>query len=100
MDRQDARERAALAKDFRNIDPRGTRILLVEAGPRLLPSFPQDLSDDALRQLERLGVEVRLGAPVTAVDASGVTIDTARIEARNPFAFLATSSSDGVLPLT
>ena len=74
--------RRALAKDFRNIDPRGTRILLVEAGPRLLPSFPQDLSDDALRRLERLGVEVRLGAPVTAVDASGVTIGTARIEAR------------------
>ena len=74
--------RRALAKDFRNIDPRGTHILLVEAGPRLLPSFPQDLSDDALRRLERLGVEVRLGAPVTAVDASGVTIGTARIEAR------------------
>jgi NADH dehydrogenase len=55
---------------------------LVEAGPRLLPSFPQDLSDDALRRLERLGVEVRLGAPVTAVDASGVMIGTARIEAR------------------
>jgi NADH:ubiquinone reductase (H+-translocating) len=74
--------RRALAKDFRNIDPRGARILLVEAGPRLLPSFPQDLSDDALRRLERLGVEVRLGAPVTAVDASGVMIGTARIEAR------------------
>jgi NADH dehydrogenase len=74
--------RRALAKDFRNIDPRGARILLVEAGARLLPSFPQDLSDDALRRLERLGVEVRLGAPITAVDASGVTIGTARIEAR------------------
>ena len=74
--------RRALAKDFRNIDPRGTRILLVEAGLRLLPSFPQDLSDDALRRLERLGVEVRLGASVTSVDASGVTIGTERIEAR------------------
>ena len=74
--------RRALAKDFRNIDPRGTRILLVEAGPRLLPSFPQDLSDDALRRLERLGVEIRLGAPVTAVDASGVTTGVTHIEAR------------------
>jgi NADH dehydrogenase len=74
--------RRALAKDFRNIDPRITRIILVEAGPRLLPSFPEDLSDDATRRLEQLGVEVRLSAPVTAIDSSGVTIDTARIEAR------------------
>ena len=74
--------RRALAKDFRTIDPRVTRIILVEAGPRLLPSFPEDLSDDAKRRLERLGVEIRLGAPVTAIDASGVTIGPARIEAR------------------
>ena len=68
--------RRALAKDFRNIDPRVTRIILVEAGPRLLPSFPEDLSDDATRRLEQLGVEVRLGAPVTAIDSSGVNIGT------------------------
>ena len=74
--------RRALAKDFRNIDPRVARIILVEAGPRLLPSFPENLSADATRRLERLGVEVRLGAPVTAIDPSGVTIGTARIEAR------------------
>jgi NADH dehydrogenase len=74
--------RRALAKDFRNIDPRGTRIVLVEAGPRLLPSFPESLSEDARRRLERLGVEVRLGAPVTAINALGVTLGTARIEAR------------------
>jgi NADH dehydrogenase len=74
--------RRALAKDFRNIDPRATRIILVEAGARLLPSFPQDLSEDALRRLDRLGVEVRLGAPVTDVDASGVTIGAVRLEAR------------------
>ena len=74
--------RRALAKDFRNIDPRVTRIILVEAGPRLLPSFPEDLSDDATQRLEQLGVEVRLGAPVTTIDSSGVTIGTARIEAR------------------
>jgi NADH dehydrogenase len=74
--------RRALAKDFRNIDPRVTRIILVEAGPRLLPSFPEDLSKDALRRLEKLGVEVRLGTPVTAIDSSGVTIGPARIESR------------------
>jgi NADH dehydrogenase len=74
--------RRALAKDFHNIDPRSTRIVLVEAGPRLLPSFPPDLSEDARRRLERLGVEVRLGAPVTAIDASGVTLGAARIEVR------------------
>jgi NADH:ubiquinone reductase (H+-translocating) len=74
--------RRALAKDFRNIDPRVTRIILVEAGPRLLPSFPEDLSHDALRRLEQLGVEVRLGAPVTAIDSSGVTVGPAHIEAR------------------
>jgi NADH dehydrogenase len=74
--------RRALAKDFRNIDPRVTRIILVETGPRLLPSFPEDLSDDATRRLEQLGVEVRLGEPVTAIDSSGVNIGMARIEAR------------------
>jgi NADH dehydrogenase len=74
--------RRALAKDFRNIDPRVTRIILVEAGPRLLPSFPEDLADDAKRRLERLGVEVRLGAPVIAIEPSGVEIGPARIEAR------------------
>ena len=53
--------RRALAKDFRNIDPRVARIILIEAGPRLLATMPEDLSHDARKQLERLGVEVRLG---------------------------------------
>jgi len=74
--------RRALAKDFRNIDPRAARIILIEAGPRLLSTMPADLSDDAKQRLERLGVEVRLNAPVTAVDRTGVTIGAARIEAR------------------
>jgi NADH dehydrogenase len=73
--------RRALAKDFRNIDPRAARIILIEAGPRLLSTMPEDLSDDARQRLERLGVEVRLNAPVTAVDATGVTIGAVRIEA-------------------
>jgi NADH dehydrogenase len=74
--------RRALAKDFRNIDPRAARVILIEAGPRLLSSMPEDLSDDAKQRLERLGVEVRLDAPVTAVDATGVGLGAARIEAR------------------
>jgi len=74
--------RRALAKDFRNIDPRAARIVLVEAGPRLLSTMPEDLSKDAQQRLERLGVEVRLNAPVTAVDAAGVTTDATRIESR------------------
>jgi NADH dehydrogenase len=74
--------RRALAKDFRNIDPRAARIILIEAGPRVLSTMPADLSNYAQQRLERLGVEVRLNAPVTAVDAAGVTIGAARIEAR------------------
>jgi NADH:quinone reductase (non-electrogenic) len=64
--------RRALAKNFRNIDPRAARVVLIEAGPRLLSTMPEDLSDDARQRLERLGVEARLNAPVAAVDATGV----------------------------
>jgi NADH dehydrogenase len=71
----------ALAADFRRIDSRATRVLLVEAGPRILPSFPERLSAKAQRALRRLGVEVVLGRPVTAVDAAGVEIDGERIAA-------------------
>jgi NADH dehydrogenase len=72
----------ALAKDFRSIDPRCARVILVEAAPRLLTPFEPSLSDAAKRSLEQLGVEVRLGAPVTALDAAGVSIGAERIEAR------------------
>ncbi len=74
--------RRALAKDFRNIDPRQTRILLVEAGERVLPSFPESLSAFAQRSLGKLGVEVMLGEPITGCDAEGVAIDGRRIGAR------------------
>lgn len=73
----------ALSKDFRNIDPKHARIILVEAGSRLLPSFPEKLSVRAKRALERLGVEVRLGTPVSSCDARGVTIGNERIDAAN-----------------
>ena len=76
----------ALAADFRAIDPRSARIILVEAAPRLLTPFDPSLSQAAKHSLEQLGVTVRLGAAVTAVDAEGVTIgrgtSAERIEAR------------------
>ncbi len=57
----------ALAADFRHIDPRSTRVVLVEAGPRVLATFPESLSTAASGALEHLGVEVRLGAGGDAV---------------------------------
>ncbi len=74
--------RRTLARDFRRIDPTAARVLLVEAGDRVLSAYPDDLSASGLRQLERLGVEVRLGQPVTEIDAEGVRIGSERIEAR------------------
>ncbi len=64
-----------LAADFRRIDPRSARITLVEAGPRLLPYLNEPSSDYARQSLQRLGVEVRLGLPVSHCDEIGVTIN-------------------------
>jgi len=72
----------AIARDFRNIDPRSARILLIEAGPRLLPTFPERLSEFARRALERLGVEVLTGKAVEHVDAEGVIAAGERIGSR------------------
>ncbi|HEV8678350.1 MAG TPA: NAD(P)/FAD-dependent oxidoreductase, partial [Stellaceae bacterium] len=74
--------KAALARDFRRIDPTTARIVLVEAGPRLLPSFPATLSAVATRALTRLGVEVRVGAAVTRCDCAGAVLGDERIESR------------------
>ena len=71
----------ALVADFRKIRPHDARVLLIEAGPRLLPAFPERLSAVAKRALERLGVEVRLGAVVTACDDEGVMVGDERIQA-------------------
>ncbi|AKF07520.1 NAD(P)/FAD-dependent oxidoreductase [Sandaracinus amylolyticus] len=57
-----------LAKDFRHFDPTTTRVVLVEAGPRILPTFAPELSDKALAELKRLGVEVRLSTKVTKIE--------------------------------
>ena len=74
--------RHTLRREFRNIDPRQARVLLVEAGPRILSTFPESLSAKAQAQLERLGVELRTGQPVTQIDAEGVVLDGQRIAAR------------------
>ena len=70
-----------LRGEFRRFDTRQARVLLIEAGPRLLPAFAPDLSAYALKALARLGVEVRLGSPVTDCNSSGVTIGGQVVEA-------------------
>jgi NADH:ubiquinone reductase (H+-translocating) len=74
--------RKALARDYRRINPACARIVLVEAAPRVLGAFPEELSDHARSSLERLGVEVRVGKPVSSIDANGVTLEGERIESR------------------
>jgi NADH:quinone reductase (non-electrogenic) len=74
--------RLTLRKDFRRIDPASARVVLVEAADRVLPPYPPDLSAKAQRQLERLGVEVRLGAAVTGVERDAVQLGAERIDAR------------------
>lgn len=71
----------ALPLDFRRIDPRRARIVLVEAGPRLLPVLPERLSDYARATLARMGVEVRTGTPVGTCDPFGVDVGEERIAA-------------------
>ncbi|MFA6954928.1 MAG: NAD(P)/FAD-dependent oxidoreductase [Thermoanaerobaculia bacterium] len=70
-----------MAKDFRHIDPRETRTILVEAGPRILPTFPASISAKADRSLQRLCVEVRTGASVTGISPDVVTIGEERVSA-------------------
>lgn len=63
-----------LARDFRRIDPGSARVLLVEAGPRVLPTFSESMSAYAMRSLQKLRVEVRVNSPVTECNARGVTL--------------------------
>lgn len=69
--------RHTLPGEFRRIDPRQARILLVEGGPRVLAAMPEALSERAREQLVALGVDVRLGARVTGIDAEGLDVTTA-----------------------
>ena len=74
--------RQALSREFQHIDPSHARIILVEGMPRVLPPYPDGLSQKARTQLERLGVDVWTGARVTGIDAVGVTLGHERILAR------------------
>jgi NADH dehydrogenase len=71
----------SLAADFRQIDTRRARVVLAEAGPSVLSTFPPRLRDYAKTALEKLGVEVRLESPVTKCDAEGVVLGEERIAA-------------------
>jgi NADH dehydrogenase len=71
--------RFTLAADFRRIDPRSAKVVLVEAGPRVLAAFAERQSEYAQRALEKLGVEVRMGVAVTGCDAGGVWLGGERI---------------------
>lgn len=74
--------RNGVRRDFRAIDTAQSRVLLVEAGPRLLAQFPAKLGEKAKRALQKLGVEVRLGAEVKRVDADGVVIGDEHVQAQ------------------
>ena len=73
--------RKTLASDFRSIHPDQTRIILIEGGPRLLPTFPEELSAFAAAELERMGVEIWLKSAVTSCMADGIVASGARHEA-------------------
>jgi NADH dehydrogenase len=72
--------RFTLSRDFRNIEPTSTRVILVEAGPRILPSFSEALSRKASRDLEKLGVSIWTSTRVTNIDATGVYLDKEQVK--------------------
>jgi NADH:ubiquinone reductase (H+-translocating) len=74
--------RHTLARDFRRVDPTQARVILLEGGPRLLPGYPEELSERAREQLQRLGAEVRLGAMVTDIGLNEVRVGDETIETR------------------
>ncbi len=67
--------RYVLSKDFRAADPREAKVVLIEAGPRILPSFPEDLAQSAVDQLAELGVEVQTGSRVVSIDEDGIELE-------------------------
>jgi NADH dehydrogenase len=77
--------RKALPRDFRRVDTTKSRIVLIEGGPRLLPTMPEHLGERARRDLTSLGVEVRTGSIVTGVDADGVSVGSERIKSKSVF---------------
>jgi len=77
--------RHGIARDFRRIDTRHTRVILLEGGPRVLPSFSERLSERARLDLTELGVEVRTGALVTRIEPDAVYVGDERIACRTVF---------------
>jgi NADH dehydrogenase len=73
--------RIELGREFRHIDTHSARILLYEAGPRILPAYPEELSIKAHRHLERLGIEIHTNTRVTSVDSDGIVVDGEKIQA-------------------
>ena len=73
--------REVLVSDFRSVDPREARILVLEAGPRILPSFPEELAREAVESLRALGVEVRTGSAVKGVEEGSVETEGSKIPA-------------------
>jgi NADH dehydrogenase len=71
--------RFTLERDFRSIDPSSASVRLVEAGPRILPSFPEDLAQSAVRELHQLGVEVEVGSRVTAIEPGSIRLGDRRV---------------------
>ena len=66
--------RYTLSKDFKHINPQHTRVILIEAGPRILPSFSKDLSLEAMRDLEKFGIQVWTNSPVSLINEDGVQV--------------------------
>src|SRR5690606_35763540 len=75
----------AIRADFRRIDTRETRVILLEGGPRVLPTFPERLAERAERDLRDLGVQVRTGALVTRLEPDAVFVGEERIPTRNVY---------------
>ena len=73
--------RQALRSEFDNVDPAIARIILIEAGPHILPAFPDDLRESARRALLRLGIDVRVGKAVTRIEKDAVWMGDERVEA-------------------
>ena len=77
--------RNGLAREFRAVDPSIARVILMQAGPRILPTFPESLSSEATAELTELGVEVLTGSSVQLIDGEGVIVSDRRVPAGNVF---------------
>src|SRR5690606_14016075 len=77
--------RDVMHDDFRCIDTRTTRVILLEGGPRILPSFPEHLSADAFHDVAELGVEIRLDSIVTRIEDDAVYVGEERIPTHTVF---------------